>query len=95
MELRLPLGVVAAREQSLRRTHPAVRQMTFLALEAWPLRLATIAIFHDQPLFECSPARQDLEPALHLIAVASREAQSQQRRTVSPPLAMVRIAVAR
>jgi hypothetical protein len=66
-----------------------------LGLEAWPLRLATILVRHDRPLFEYSPVSQKLELALPLVAVVSIGTQSQQRRTVSSPFAMVTIAVAR
>ena len=69
--------------------------MTPLGFEPRPLRSATIVVRHDQPLFEYSPAAQELEPALPLMAVVSIEGQSQQRRTVSSLFAMVTIAVAR
>ena len=69
--------------------------MTPLGLEARPLRSATIVVRHEQPLREYSPMRQKLESALPLVAVVPMEAQSQQRRNVSSPVAMVAIAVAR
>jgi hypothetical protein len=93
MKLRLPPGVVVATELSLRWARPAA--MTPLGLEAWPLRLATIVVRHDRPLFDYSPVAQELEPALPLMAVVSIGGQSQQRRTVSSQFAMVPIAVAR
>jgi hypothetical protein len=53
MELRLPPDVVVATELSLRSARLAA--MTPLGLEAWLLRLSTIVVRHDQPLFEFSP----------------------------------------
>jgi hypothetical protein len=87
MKLRLPPGVVVA--------NGTIAEMTPLGLEAWPLRLATIVVRHDQPLFDYSPVAQELEPALSLMAVVSIGGQSQQRRTVSSQFSMVTIAVAR
>jgi hypothetical protein len=96
MERRLPPGVVVATELSLRWARPAaVRSMARLGPEAWLLRLATIVVRYDQPSFDYSPVAQELEPAPPLMAVVSIEGQSQQRRTVSSPFAMVTIAVAR
>jgi hypothetical protein len=69
--------------------------MTPLGLEAWPLRLATIVVRQDQPLFEYSPVGEELEQRLPLMAVVSIKAQSRQRRIGSSPFAMVTIAVAR